>query len=121
MLNHYIDQWNAIAIISIFAIILGAIIILFSFLFSISSPDTEKVSAYECGFEPYEDARNLYDVRFYLVSVLFILFDLEAIYFFPWLTSLSYIGIDGYYTIVDFAIELLIGYIYAVEVGAFEW
>lgn len=78
----YTQSYN-IAILLVFSIILSAIIIGLSYLFSSSSPDVEKVSAYECGFDPYEDARNVFDVRFYLVAILFIIFDLEAVYFFP--------------------------------------
>jgi len=67
----------------IFSIFLSCTIILMSFTFSLSAPDAEKLSAYECGFDPYEDARGVFDVRFYLVAILFIIFDLEAVYFFP--------------------------------------
>jgi NADH:ubiquinone oxidoreductase subunit 3 (subunit A) len=66
-----------------FSLILSVIIILLSYSFSISTPDVEKVSAYECGFDPYEDARNVFDVRFYLVAILFIIFDLEAVFLYP--------------------------------------
>jgi NADH-quinone oxidoreductase subunit A len=74
---------SSIGILLLFSLILASIIILLSYSFSLSSPDVEKVSAYECGFDPYEDARNVFDVRFYLVAILFIIFDLEAVYFFP--------------------------------------
>jgi NADH-quinone oxidoreductase subunit A len=67
----------------IFSIFLSCTIILMSITFSLSAPDAEKLSAYECGFDPYEDARGVFDVRFYLVAILFIIFDLEAVYFFP--------------------------------------
>jgi len=72
-----------IGILLIFAVILASLIIFLSYTFSTSNPDVEKVSAYECGFDPYEDARNVFDVRFYLIAILFIIFDLEAVYFFP--------------------------------------
>jgi NADH-quinone oxidoreductase subunit A len=84
-------------------------------------PDTEKTSAYECGFDPYEDARNVFDIRFYLVAILFIIFDLEAVYFFPWCMSLSLLSGDSLWGMVDFIFELGIGLIYAWEVGALEW
>lgn len=88
---------------------------------SIFNPDSEKVSAYECGFDPYEDARNTFDVRFYLVAILFIIFDLEAVFFYPWCVSLSFLNIEGFWGMFDFIIELVVGFIYAWEVGAFEW
>ena len=77
----YTESLN-IFILLIFSVILSFVIILLSYAFSSSAPDVEKVSAYECGFDPYEDARNVFDVRFYLVAILFIIFDLEAVYFF---------------------------------------
>jgi len=84
------------------------------------NPDTEKLSAYECEFDPYEDARNVFDVRFYLVAILFIIFDLEAVYFFPWCASFSFLNLEGFFSMIDFTIELSIGYIYAWEEGALE-
>jgi len=86
-----------------------------------SKPDSEKLSAYECGFDPYEDARNVFDIRFYLVAILFILFDLEAVYFFPFSISISFLNADGFLAMLDFVIELIFGLIYAWEVGALEW
>jgi len=110
-----------IGILLIFSIILSCIIIFLSYSFSSSSPDVEKVSAYECGFDPYEDARNVFDVRFYLVAILFIIFDLEAVYFFPWCVSFSFLNAEGFWGMLDFIIELLIGFIYAWEAGALNW
>lgn len=110
-----------IGIIFLFSFILAVIILTLSYNFSTYSPDTEKVSAYECGFDPYEDARNVFDVRFYLVAILFLIFDLEAVYFFPWCVSLSFLNIDGFFVMIDFLLELLVGYIYAWEIGALEW
>jgi NADH-quinone oxidoreductase subunit A len=85
-----------IGLLLLFAVFLSSIIIFMSYSFSSSSPDVEKVSAYECGFDPYEDARNVFDVRFYLVAILFIIFDLEAVYFFPWCVSFSYLSPEGF-------------------------
>lgn len=110
-----------IGIIFFFSFILSVIILTLSYNFSTYNPDTEKVSAYECGFDPYEDARNVFDVRFYLVAILFLIFDLEAVYFFPWCVSLSFLNTDGFFVMIDFLLELLVGYIYAWEIGALEW
>jgi NADH:ubiquinone oxidoreductase subunit 3 (subunit A) len=110
-----------IGIIFFFSFILSLIILTLSYNFSTYNPDTEKVSAYECGFDPYEDARNVFDVRFYLVAILFLIFDLEAVYFFPWCVSLSFLNTDGFFVMIDFLLELLVGYIYAWEIGALEW
>lgn len=104
-----------------FSIFLAVVIILLSYTFSTTSPDVEKVSAYECGFDPYEDARNVFDVRFYLVAILFIIFDLEAVFFFPWSVTVSYLNTEGFWCMMDFIVELLVGYYYAWEVGALDW
>jgi NADH-quinone oxidoreductase subunit A len=121
MTNLFYLESSKLGILILFSIILASIIIFLSYTFSNSAPDAEKVSAYECGFDPYEDARNVFDVRFYLVSILFIIFDLEAVFFFPWCISLSYLSIDSLWVMVDFIIELLVGYIYAWEAGALDW
>jgi NADH-quinone oxidoreductase subunit A len=82
-MTYFHSEVFKIEVIIIFSIILSFFIIIFSYLVSSSNPDTEKVSTYECGFDPYEDARNVFDVRFYLIAIFFIVFDLEAVYFFP--------------------------------------
>ena len=110
-----------IGILFIFSVCLATFIIFLSYSFSTSNPDVEKVSAYECGFDPYEDARNVFDVRFYLIAILFIIFDLEAVYFFPWSISLCLLNGEGFWGMMDFIIELLIGFIYAWEAGALNW
>lgn len=110
-----------IGILLIFAITLAFLIIFMSYMLSTSNPDAEKISAYECGFDPYEDARNVFDVRFYLVAILFIIFDLEAVFFFPWCVSLSFLNLEGLWGMVDFVVELLAGFLYAWEAGALDW
>jgi NADH-quinone oxidoreductase subunit A len=104
-----------------FSIFLAVIIIFLSFRLSLNNPDSEKLSSYECGFDPYEDARNVFDVRFYLIAILFLLFDLEAAYFFPWSISISFLTLDGFYAMIDFLFELVIGYIYAYKSQALNW
>jgi NADH:ubiquinone oxidoreductase subunit 3 (subunit A) len=121
MLNLFYSESLKIGLLIVFSIILAFVIIFLSYIFSTSAPDSEKMSAYECGFDPYEDARNMFDVRFYLVSILFIIFDLEAVFFFPWCVSLSFLNIESVWTMLDFILELLIGYIYAWEAGALDW
>ena len=116
----YQETFNIIALF-VFSVFLCSLIIFMSYRFSMYIPDTEKTSAYECGFDPYEDARNVFDIRFYLVAILFIIFDLEAVYFFPWCMSLSLLSGDSLWGMVDFIFELGIGLIYAWEVGALEW
>jgi NADH-quinone oxidoreductase subunit A len=84
-------------------------------------PDTEKLSPYECGFEPFEDARRQFDVRFYLVSILFIIFDLEVAFLFPWAISLGDIGLFGFWSMMVFLGVLTVGFIYEWKKGALDW
>ena len=92
-----------------------------SFLLSPKKPSDEKLSPYECGFEPFDDARTKFDIRFYLVALLFIIFDLEVAFLFPWAISLSGIGLFGYISMMIFLLILTIGFIYEWKKGALEW
>ena len=115
--EEYFPIWVALFV----SIFLSIIIFALSYILAIQNTDTEKLSSYECGFDPYEDARNTFDVRFYLVAILFIIFDLEAVFFFPWAVSLSNLTSWGFWTMVDFIIELALGFLYAWKIGALEW
>jgi len=117
----FYDQYSLVFIYFISSFGLALILLLVSSIVSNQNPDTEKLSSYECGFDPYEDARNTFDVRFYLVAILFIIFDLEAVFFFPWAVSLSHLTSWGFWTMVDFIIELALGFLYAWKIGALEW
>ena len=86
-----------------------------------NKPDKEKLSAYECGFDPFDDARGRFDVRFYLVAILFIIFDLEVAFLFPWAISLSSIGLAGFISMMIFLFILTVGFIYEWKKGALEW
>jgi NADH-quinone oxidoreductase subunit A len=88
---------------------------------AVQNPDSEKLSSYECGFEPYEDARNVFDVKFYLVGILFIIFDIETMFLLPWTISLSSLDILGFWSMIDFIIELGVGFIYIWYIGALDW
>jgi NADH-quinone oxidoreductase subunit A len=92
-----------------------------AFLVARQRPNSEKVSTYECGFEPFDDARGRFDVRFYLVAILFIIFDLEVAFLFPWAVSLGQIGEFGFWSMVVFLGLLTIGFIYEWKKGALEW
>ena len=103
------------------AIVLAIIITGLSYLLSVQNPDTEKLSSYECGFEPYEDARNIFDVKFYIVAILFILFDIEAMFLLPWSVNISQLSTLGFWSMIDFIIELGVGFVYVWYIGALEW
>ena len=96
-------------------------IVVASYIVAKQRPDTEKVSAYECGFAPFNDARRQFDVRFYLVAILFIIFDLEVAFLFPWAVSLGSIGLVGFWSMVVFLGILTVGFIYEWKKGALEW
>src|ERR1700722_10179803 len=92
-----------------------------SFVVARQRPDSEKLSSYECGFEPFADARARFDVRFYLVAILFIIFDLEVAFLFPWAVTLGRIGIFGFWSMMIFLAVLTIGFAYEWRKGALEW
>ena len=92
-----------------------------SFILAEQKPDPEKLSAYECGFEPSGDARQKFDVRFYLVAILFIIFDLEVAFLFPWAVTLGKLGMFGFWSMMSFLFILTIGFIYEWRKGALDW
>ena len=110
-----------IFIFLIIAIVLSVVIVSLSYLLAIQNPETEKLSTYECGFEPYEDARNIFDVKFYLVAIMFIVFDIETMFLIPWSVSISKLSILGFWSMIDFIFELGIGFFYIWYLGALEW
>ena len=100
---------------------LALIMVVASYIVARQRPDSEKVSAYECGFEAFDDARRQFDVRFYLVAILFIIFDLEIAFLFPWAISLGSIGMFGFWSMMVFLAVLTVGFVYEWKKGAFEW
>ncbi len=102
----------------ILSFLLSGIILAASYNLALQTPDSEKTSAYECGFEPFEDARNRFDVRFYIVAILFLIFDIEVVYLFPWASTLGVTGSTSYGVRRFFLILLTIGFVYEVVKGA---
>lgn len=117
MLNNYLP----ILIFIIIALIFGVLPLALGALLSPHKPDKEKLSAYECGFAAFSDARMPFDVRFYLVAILFIIFDLETAFLFPWAVALRHIGLFGLYSMFLFLAILVVGFIYEWKKGALEW
>jgi NADH-quinone oxidoreductase subunit A len=103
------------------AALIGLALLIAPFIVAIKNPDPEKLSAYECGFDAFDDARMQFDVRFYLVSILFIIFDLEVAFLFPWAVSFGSIGAFGFWSMIVFLAVLTIGFIYEWRKGALEW
>jgi NADH-quinone oxidoreductase subunit A len=100
---------------------LSALLVFLPMVVARQKPDTEKLSSYECGFDAFSDARGRFDVRFYLVAILFIIFDLEVAFLFPWAVALRTIGAAGYWSMMGFLGVLTIGFIYEWKKGALEW
>ena len=121
MLINFLNEYLTIIIFLLVSLGLSSGFILKNFVFSPKKPDPEKLSAYECGFEPFNDSRMEFDVRFYLVAILFIIFDLEIAFLFPWAISLGKIGIFGFISMMIFLFILTVGFIYEWKKGALDW
>lgn len=103
------------------AVAIGLVLVLAAAIVAVRHPDAEKISAYECGFNAFDDARMKFDVRFYLVSILFIIFDLEVAFLFPWAASFQHVGHLGFWSMIVFLGVLTIGFAYEWKKGALEW
>jgi NADH-quinone oxidoreductase subunit A len=108
----FLHNYLSIFVFFVGSIVLSSIIFLLSFIVSAKADDTEKLSAYECGFNPFEDSRGEFDVKFYLIAILFIIFDLEISFLFPFSVSFDFVGSTGLYAMFEFLLSLTIGYVY---------
>ena len=115
------EEYLGILIFLTVAILLASVIAILSYTLTSQKPESEKLSSYECGFEPYEDTRNKFDVKFCLVAILFILFDIEVVFLLPWCVSLSQLNLLGFWSVIDFLLELGIGFVYVWKLQALEW
>jgi len=116
-----VQSYFPVLVFLVIAVGLSAVMVGVPFLLAKLKPDAEKLSPYECGFEPFDDARAQFDVRFYLVAILFIIFDLEVAFLFPWAIALGKIGLYGFWTMMLFLGILTVGFIYEWKKGALEW
>ena len=121
MFIDFLKEYLSIIIFLFIAFGLSVGFVILNFLFSPKNPDPEKLSAYECGFEAFDDSRMEFDVRFYLVAILFIIFDLEIAFLFPWAISLGNIGTLGFWSMMLFLFVLTIGFVYEWKKGALDW
>ena len=120
-MEEYLFEYLPILIFLAIAIGLATLMVVASMLVARQKPDPEKLSAYECGFNAFEDSRGRFDVRFYLVAILFIIFDLEVAFLFPWAVSLGTVGVFGFWSMMFFLFILTVGFIYEWKKGALEW
>ena len=121
MLTDFLKEYLSVIIFLFIAFGISVGFVVLNFLFSPKNPDSEKLSAYECGFEAFGDSRMEFDVRFYLVAILFIIFDLEIAFLFPWAISLGNIGTLGFWSMMIFLFVLTVGFIYEWKKGALDW
>ena len=121
MFAEILKDYLPIILFLVIAFGLSCAVIILNFILSPQNPDPEKLSAYECGFEPFQDSRMEFDVRFYLVAILFIIFDLEIAFLFPWAISLGSLGFLGFISMMIFLFILTVGFIYEWKKGALDW
>ncbi len=121
MIFDFLSEYLSIIIFLFIALALSIGFVFINFILSPKNPDPEKLSTYECGFEAFSDSRIEFDIRFYLVAILFIIFDLEIAFLFPWAISLGNIGLLGFFSMMIFLSILTIGFIYEWKKGALEW
>ena len=120
-MNAFLLEYLPILLFIGIATVLGAALMVLPLVLAPSRPDPEKLSAYECGFPAFDDARMKFDVRFYLVAILFIIFDLEVSFLFPWAVAFGDLGLFGFWSMMVFLAVLTIGFIYEWKKGALEW
>ena len=116
-----LEGYFPVLLFIVVGLVMGAALLVVGFILGPNRPDAEKDSPYECGFEPFEDARMKFDVRYYLVAILFIIFDLEIAFLFPWAVVLDKLGIVGFVAMAVFLGILVVGFIYEWKKGALEW
>lgn len=116
-----LENYLPVLIFMVVGIVVGGVMITLGFILAPNRPDSEKLSPYECGFEAFEDSRMKFDVRYYLVAILFIIFDLEIAFLFPWAIVLDSIGTFGFIAMAIFLGILVVGFIYEWKKGALEW
>lgn len=121
MISLFYTEYLTLLILSVISTLLACIIFGASYFIAYQNPDVEKLSMYECGFDPYEDGRNCFDIKFYLIALLFIIFDLETMFLFPWTVSLGQLNLISFYSMLDFFVELLIGFFYIWIFGVLDW
>ena len=117
----YLEEYFPLVVFFGLSLLFGLILMLAPLVAAVSNPDYEKNSAYECGFEPFESARLKFDIRFYLVAILFVIFDLEVAFLFPWAVGFQHIGSLGFWSMMLFLLILTIGFLYEWKKGALEW
>jgi len=121
LLQEYLQEYLPLMIFMGISLAIGILLLVAPFVVAYRQPDPEKLSAYECGFNAFDDARMKFDVRFYLVAIIFIIFDLEVAFLFPWAITFGQLGVLGFWSMMVFLAVLTVGFIYEWKKGALEW
>ena len=121
LLQEYLQEYLPLVIFMGISLAIGLLLLVAPFVVAYRQPDPEKLSAYECGFNAFDDARMKFDVRFYLVAIIFIIFDLEVAFLFPWAITFGQLGVLGFWSMRVFLAVLTVGFIYEWKKGALEW
>jgi NADH-quinone oxidoreductase subunit A len=121
LLQEYLQEYLPLVIFMGISLAIGLLLLVAPFVVAYRQPDPEKLSAYECGFNAFDDARMKFDVRFYLVAIIFIIFDLEVAFLFPWAITFGQLGVLGFWSMMVFLAVLTVGFIYEWKKGALEW
>jgi NADH-quinone oxidoreductase subunit A len=121
MMNALLQEYLPLVVFIGISLAIGLALLVAPFIVAYQQPDPEKLSAYECGFNAFDDARMKFDVRFYLVAILFIIFDLEVAFLFPWAVAFGRLGAFGFWSMMLFLAVLTVGFIYEWKKGALEW
>lgn len=114
------DYFNLFVLL-LFSCVLAVVLILISYVLVLEEPDSEKLSTYECGYEPYDNSRHVFNIRFFLVAIIFIIFDIEILFLIPWCSTISKLNLLGFWSIIDFVFELGIGFFYIWYSNALDW
>ena len=114
-------EYLVLIIFLIFTLILTVLIISASYYLAFQKPELEKLSMYECGFEPYENAQNQFDIKFIVIAILFLIFDIEIMFLIPWSITISKLNLLGFWSMIDFLLELTVGFFYVWYAKALDW
>lgn len=114
------DYYNLFILLLVSAT-LATVLMLISYIFVIENPDAEKLSTYECGYEPYDNSRHIFNIRFFLVAILFVIFDIEMLFLIPWCVSIAKLNLLGFWSTIDFIFELGLGFFYVWYTNSLDW
>jgi len=120
-MNALLQEYLPLVVFIGISLVIGLVLLVAPFIVAYRQPDPEKLSAYECGFNAFDDARMKFDVRFYLIAIVFIIFDLEVAFLFPWSIAFGQLGVFGFWSMMVFLAVLTVGFIYEWKKGALEW